>query len=113
MITIYHNPRCSKSRECLLLLEESKVEFLTVPYISGPISEVELENIIKILAIKPIDLVRKNEPIWKEKFKNRKLSSVQIVKAMLDYPELMERPIVINVDKALIGRPPSLVKTIL
>jgi arsenate reductase len=110
---IYHNPRCSKSREGLAILEASKVNFETIHYIETPISKEELIHIIQLLNISPIDLVRKNEAIWKENFKGKTLSDSEIIMAMIQNPKLIERPIVINNGKAVIGRPPELIKTIL
>ena len=110
---IYHNPRCSKSRQGLAILEDSKLKFETINYLKDPVSETELTEIIKLLGISPIDLVRKNEAIWKEQFKGKELSDVDIIKAMVENPKLIERPIVINNGKAVIGRPPEIIKTIL
>ena len=110
---IYHNPRCSKSRQGLAILEASKLTFETVKYLETPISKEELTNIIKLLKISPIDLVRKNEAIWKEKFKNLELSDAEIITAMVENPKLIERPIVINNEKAVVGRPPEIIKSIL
>lgn len=113
MIKIYHNPRCSKSREGLSILEESGKEFEIVDYMKTNISEDDLINLIKKLNINPIDLVRKNEEIWKQNFKDKKLTDKQVIKAMSDNPKLIERPIVINENKAIIGRPAVLIKDIL
>lgn len=110
---IYHNPRCSKSRQGLAILEDSKLTFETIKYLDTPISKEELTNIIKLLGISPIDLVRKNEAVWKENFKGKKLSDSEIITAMVKNPKLIERPIVINNEKAVIGRPPELIKSIL
>ena len=110
---IYHNPRCSKSRQGLAILEDSKLSFETIKYLDTPISKNELKDIIKLLGISPIDLVRKNEAIWKQNFKGKKLSDSEIISAMVENPKLIERPIVINNGKAVIGRPPELIKTIL
>ena len=110
---IYHNPRCSKSREGLAILEASKVNFETIQYLETPITKDELIHIIQLLNISPIDLVRKNEAIWKENFKGKTLSDSEIIMAMIQNPKLIERPIVINNGKAVIGRPPELIKTIL
>ena len=110
---IYHNPRCSKSRQGLAILEEAKIEFETIKYLETPISEQELQTIINLLGIGPIDLVRKNEAIWKENFKSKKLSDLEIIQAMVLNPKLIERPIFINKGKAVIGRPPEIIKTIL
>ncbi|MFK7781973.1 arsenate reductase (glutaredoxin) [Psychroserpens sp.] len=113
MITIYHNPRCSKSRLGLQLLENSGKEFEVVKYLDEPISEKILEEIITLLGIKPIDLVRKNEAIWKSDFKGKDLTDKAIISAMVKNPKLIERPIVINNNKAVVGRPVDLIKTII
>lgn len=105
MIKIYHNNRCSKSRCGLEVLEKSGKPFEIVKYLENVPTEKELKDIIKLLNIKPIDLVRKNESIWKELYKDKDLSDSEIVKAMVEYPKLIERPIVINGNKAVIGRP--------
>ena len=110
---IYHNPRCSKSREGLAIVEASKINFEIIQYLDNPITKEELTEIIKLLGIKPLDLVRKNEAIWKEKYKGKILSDYEIINAMVQNPKLIERPIVINNGKAIIGRPPELIKTIL
>ncbi|MGV8947526.1 MAG: arsenate reductase (glutaredoxin) [Lutibacter sp.] len=110
---IYHNPRCSKSREGLTILQESKLPFEIINYLEKPISAVELIKVIKLLGISPIDLVRKNETIWKENYKGKNLSDAEIITAMTENPKLIERPIVINNGKAVLGRPPELIKTIL
>lgn len=105
MITIYHNNRCSKSRSGLELLENSGKPFEVVKYLEDVPTEKELKEIIKLLGIKPIDLVRKNEAIWKADFKDKHLSDSEIITAMVENPKLIERPIVINGNKAVIGRP--------
>lgn len=110
---IYHNPMCSKSRQTLALLTEFNQKFEIVDYLKTPPSEKELSKIIKLLKIKPIDLVRKNEAIWKESFKNKKLSDKEIIKIMVQNPRLIERPIVVKDNKATIGRPPENIKEIL
>ncbi len=110
---IYHNPRCSKSREGLAILEASKVNFETIQYLETPITKDELVHIIQLLNIAPIDLVRKNEAVWKENFKGKIMSDSEVIMAMVHNPKLIERPIVINNGKAVIGRPPELIKTIL
>ena len=113
MIKIYHNSRCSKSRQGLAILENSKKEFQIVKYLEDLPSEKELTDIINILGITPIQLVRKTEKIWKEKFKGKELSDEEIIKAMVENPKLIERPIVINNNKAVIGRPPEDILTII
>lgn len=110
---IYHNPRCGKSREGLAILQESKLPFEIINYIETPLSTAELTEIIKLLDIPPIDLVRKNETIWKDNYKGKNLSDSEIITAMVKNPKLIERPIVINNNKAVVGRPPELIKSIL
>ncbi len=105
MITIYHNARCKKSREGLELLKDSKKDFKIVEYLKDPISEEDLKSILTKLKMSPIDLVRKNESIWKSNFKDKQLSDQDIIEAMLSHPKLIERPIVVNDNKAVIGRP--------
>tara|TARA_B100000795_G_scaffold68591_1_gene47586 strand:+ start:2318 stop:2659 length:342 start_codon:yes stop_codon:yes gene_type:complete len=107
MIKIYHNPRCRKSREGLAILENSNKKFEIVRYLDNIPSEETLKNIIKLLDIQPIQLIRKTEPIWKEHFKGKELSDNEIIKAMIANPKLIERPIVISNNKAVIGRPPE------
>ena len=113
MIKIYHNPRCRKSREGLTILENSGKEFEIIKYLDNIPSEKELKEIIKLLDISPIQLVRKNEQIWKEEYKGKDLDDNKIIEAMAKNPKLIERPIVINNNKAVIGRPPEHIKTIL
>ena len=113
MIKIFHNPRCSKSRQGVAILEESKKEFEIVKYLEDVPSEKELIEIIKMLGISPIKLVRKNEKIWKESYKGKDLSDSDIITAMIQNPKLIERPIVINNNKAVIGRPPESILTII
>lgn len=113
MIKIYHNPRCSKSRQGLAIIEKSGKEFEIIKYLENIPSEKELSNIIKMLGISPIQLVRKNEKIWKENYKGKELSDLEIIAAMVQNPKLIERPIVINNNKAVVGRPPENIVSIL
>lgn len=107
MIKILHNPRCGKSREGLLLLEEAGKPFEVIKYLDNPLTESELTELIKLLDIAPIDLVRQKEKSWIENFKGKNLSDSAIIKAIAENPILMERPIVITKNKAVIGRPPQ------
>lgn len=107
MIKIFHNNRCSKSRSGLQILEESGTEFEIIKYLEDIPTEAELKKIIELLNIAPIDLVRKNESIWKSNYKNKLMTDDEIVTAMVNNPKLIERPIVINGKKAVIGRPPE------
>ena len=110
---IYHNPRCSKSRQGLAILSDSKMEFETVKYLDNPVSKEELTSIIKMLKIKPLQLVRTNEQIWKANYKGVDMTDDEIIDAMIANPKLIERPIVVNNGKAVIGRPPEFIKSIL
>lgn len=113
MITILHNPRCSKSRAGVALLEEKGVEFEILKYLDDPLTPDELESIIEKLGISAHDLIRKNEEVYKNDFADKELTDEEWVLAMLEYPRLIERPIVVNGDKAVIGRPTEVIETIL
>ena len=113
MIKIYHNPRCRKSREGLAIIEKSNKKLEIVRDLDDIPSAETLTEIIKLLGITPIQLVRKTESIWKEHFKGKELSDAEIIKAMIQNPKLIQRPIVINNNKAVIGRPPENIISIL
>jgi arsenate reductase (glutaredoxin) len=104
---IYHNPRCTKSRETLALLQENGINPEVVEYLKKIPSVAELKTLLGYLDITPIELVRTKEVIWKDKFKGKELSEEAIVQAMVDYPKLIERPIVVKQKKAVLGRPPQ------
>ena len=110
MLEIYHNPRCRKSREGLALLEASGKQFKIVNYLDSPPSMDELAGILKKLNMSPLQLVRKNEASWKENYKGKDLSDGEIIEAMVSFPKLIERPIVISEDNAVLGRPPELIE---
>lgn len=105
MIQIYHNNRCSKSRSGLELLKNSGQKFEIINYIETPPTASELKDIITFLGIKPIALVRKNEAVWKENYKNSDLTDAELIDIMVKNPKLIERPIIIKGKKAVIGRP--------
>ncbi|AVM54647.1 arsenate reductase (glutaredoxin) [Capnocytophaga sp. oral taxon 864] len=113
MITIYHNPKCSKSRCGLELLKDSGKEYQIVDYLKKGISKEELKNLLTKLQMSPIELVRTKENIWKEQFKGKMLTDDEVIEAMIQYPQLIERPIVIVGDKAVIGRPTERIKEII
>ncbi|MCF6194672.1 MAG: arsenate reductase (glutaredoxin) [Kangiellaceae bacterium] len=111
---IYHNPRCSKSRQTLALLEENKVDLEIIEYLNHPPSASELADVILLLGIEPRELMRKGEPEYKESgLNNSELSNQQQIKLMIANPKVIERPIVIGNGKAAIGRPPESVLNIL
>lgn len=113
-VTIYHNPRCSKSRETLALLEEKGAAPNVVDYLKTPPSAAELKAILKKLGLKPRDIVRKGEARYAELgLKERTVSDDELIALMVENPILIERPIVVAGGKAAIGRPPETVLTIL
>jgi len=113
MIKIYHNPRCGKSREGLQILENSGKDFEVVKYLDEIPSKEDLRELLQKLGIESIALVRQKEKIWIENFKGKNLSNDEIMQAMISNPILIERPIVINGNKAVIGRPPKDIEKIL
>lgn len=113
MITIYHNPKCTKSRLGLAEVEASGKEYQVKKYLEDLISVSELQKIIDKLGITPIELVRKNEKIWKDHYKGKELSDQEIINAMVENPKLIERPIVIVKENAVIGRPTELITELL
>lgn len=104
MLQILHNPRCGKSRNCLAFATESEVEFEIINYIENPLSIDDLKILIKKLGIKPLELVRQKETIWVENYKGKSMTDSDIIKALAKHPILIERPIIIDGDKAIIGR---------
>ncbi len=111
--TIFHNPRCSKSREALKLLEENGETIEIVKYLETPPSRKKLLELITLLHIDPIELVRTQENDWKTHFKDKELTDNEIIDAMMEFPKLIERPVVIKGNRAVIGRPPMKVLDIL
>ena len=111
--TIYHNPRCTKSRQTLQLLQEQGIEPRVVEYLKDVPTERELEMLLMKLGMQAEDLVRKGEAVFKEKFKGLKLNEHEWVKVMTEHPKLIERPIVVRDHKAVLGRPPENVKDLL
>jgi len=112
-IILFHNPRCSKSREALGLLNEANCEIEVVEYLKDAPSFDSLKALIAKLGIEPQALLRTGEAVFKENYKGKTLSADQWIQAMVEHPVLIERPIVINGNKAVIGRPPVLVTSIL
>ena len=104
---IYHNPRCRKSRQTLTLIQEKGKEVEIIEYLKSPPTFEDLKLILKKLSISPIDLIRDKEEVWKEKYKGKKLKDDEMIQAIVNHPKIMERPIVINGMKAIIGSPPE------
>lgn len=112
-VTIYHNPRCSKSRGALAILEEKGADPVVVEYLKTPPSKAELTAILMKLGMRPEQIVRKSESIYKQKYAGRTLSADQWLDALVGDPILIERPIVVSGERAVIGRPPEQVLEIL
>lgn len=112
-VTIYHNPRCRKSREALEILENTCKQLHIIDYIKNPPTEMQLEQILKKLGVPAEDLIRKNETIFKEQYKGKDLSEQEWIQAMVKDPILIERPIVIKGTKAVVARPPEKVSVVL
>lgn len=110
---IYHNPRCQKSRQTLKILQDAKVDFQIRKYLDHPPSKAELEEVVKKLDISPASLVRKGEKIYIDQYKGKDLTDEEWIEAMIQNPKLIERPIVIDGDRAVIGRPPENVRDLL
>jgi len=111
--TIYHHARCGKSRQTLALLRENGIEPEVIEYIKTPPDFDTIVEVLKKLEIPAEKLVRKNEAIFKEKYSGRELSKEQYIQAMVNDPILIERPIVISENKAVIGRPPENINSLL
>lgn len=110
---IYHNPRCSKSRETLKLLEGKSAPYEVVEYLKTPPSKEEIKELAGKLGMKPLDFVRKGEKLYKEKYAGQDFTDEQWYGILVENPILIERPIVVKGDKAVIGRPPENVKRII
>ena len=107
MIVIYHNPGSPNSRECLEILETKKADYKVVKYLDEPLTVEKLTKVVKLLDLKPIEIVRQQEKIWKDNFKDMIINDDDLIELLIEYPTLIERPIVINGDKAVIGKPPK------
>ena len=102
---IYHNTRCSKSRDSYNLLLEKGIEFETIEYLKTPLDKNEIKELLAKLNIPAKDLIRKGELDFKEHFKGKELSESKWIDAMVQFPKLIERPIIVKGNKAVIGRP--------
>lgn len=107
-VSIYHNPRCSKSRQALALLEQQGDELEVIQYIDTPPDSATLSTLLQQLGLSARELMRKGEDVYKElQLDDPDLSEAELVQAMVDYPRLIERPIIIREGKAIIARPPE------
>ena len=107
MLKIYHNPRCSKSRETLELINKKGVAVEVVEYLKNVPSKKELKDVLMKLHLKPEQVIRKSETLYKEKLKGMKFSDEEWIQVMIENPILIERPIIVKNNKAVIGRPPE------
>ena len=106
-VTIYHNPRCSKSRKTLALLQENGVEPVVVEYLKNTPDKKALKSIIQKLGVRPGQIVRKGEDTFKQRYAGQTLDDEQWLEALAKFPILIERPIVVKGDRAVLGRPPE------
>ncbi|EAY27232.1 arsenate reductase (glutaredoxin) [Microscilla marina] len=110
---IYHNNRCAKSRDSFKLLQSKGVDFETIEYLKTPPNKAEITNLLVKLNMPAKDLIRKGEAVYKENYKGKELSEEEWIDAMVQHPKLIERPIVVKGDKAVIGRPIDKVEELL
>ena len=114
MTTIYHNPRCSKSRQTLAILEENKLSPTIILYLENPPTAANLQSILTKLGMKPRDILRTGEDDYKNNhLGDPSLTDEALIDAMVTFPKVIERPIVVIGDKAVLGRPPENVLTLL
>lgn len=110
---LYHNPECSKSTAALEMLRSKGVEPHLRLYMEDPLLPDELEDLLDLLDMEPSSLLRKEEEIWQTEFRDLELSEDEILYVLIENPELMQRPIFVNGDRAVVGRPPEKVLEIL
>ena len=113
MIKIYHNPRCGKSREALQYLEEKNLDHTVVKYMDEPLTFNQLEELLDMLGMFPFELIRQNEQIWKDEFSEKDMDDNELIYLMVEYPQLMQRPIVVNGEQAVVARPANRIDDIL
>lgn len=106
---LIHNPRCGKSREALQLLKDKGIEPEIREYLKDTLSAEEIKELISMLNLKAEETIRKNEAIYKENFKGTPMTQSKWIKALVKYPKLLQRPILIHDKKAIIARPPELI----
>ena len=103
---IYHNPRCRKSRETLSIIQSNNCQVTIIEYLKSPLNKSELKNIISMLNISAFDLIRKEEALFKKNYKNQKLTEEESLDLLSLHPILIQRPIVVKDNEAILGRPP-------
>ena len=113
MIKIYHNPRCKKSRAGLQYLQEKGIEPEVIEYLKNPLSEADVKDLLVRLHKKPTEIIRTQEAIYKSDFKGKNFTDDEWVKILLEYPKLIQRPIVVKGPKAVLGDPASEIAVLL
>lgn len=113
MITIYHNPRCSKSRQSIAFMEQEGVAYKIIKYLVADLTETDLKVILQKLNYTPLQLVRTKDALWKDVFEQHNLNDDQIIEAMVKNPQLIERPIIVNGSRAIIARPTEKISELL
>ncbi len=104
MIQVLHNRRCGKSRTCLTFLNESNIRYEIINYLDSPLTIQDLKELLKKLQLKPLDIIRQKESIWTTNYKGKTLSDDELLDVLVAFPILIERPIVLYNDRAIIGR---------
>ena len=110
---IYHNPRCRKSREGLKYLQDKGIDVQIIDYLKNPVSFSELKEIVMKLGTKPIDIIRTQEEYYKKNLKGRNFTDEEWLKIIVENPKLLQRPIVVEKHKAVIGQPPENINQLL
>jgi arsenate reductase len=113
MIQIYHNPRCSKSRQGVTFLKEKNLPYEEVRYLDQGLTTDELKGLLKKLNCSAMELIRTNEAVWKSEYKDKEMGEEQLIKAMASNPRLVERPVVVNGEKAVVARPTERINEII
>ena len=110
MVKVLHNNACSKSRAILEYLDENGVPFEVIDFVQNPLSMMEMKTVLKKLGMEVHEIIRKNDPFYKENFEGKKLTDEEWMQVLIDFPQLMQRPILIKSTMAMIGRPVENVK---
>ena len=113
MITVYHHPACSKCSAVCEILDTASTSFTLIDYLNHPPTRDELTDLLSKLKMKPFELLRKSEPVYQEKFSDKQFNDAEWIDIILQNPVLIERPIVVDGDKAIICRPPEKLKEFL
>jgi arsenate reductase len=113
MIQLYHNPRCGKSREAVQWLEDKGIEFEIIRYMDEDLTFDEVDELVALAGFNTIDLIRTQEKVWKEEFADKDLDDNELIYAIIEYPQLLQRPIAIHGDRGVIARPAEKISEIL